>query len=259
MGPENYSTYCITAPKDPRLPGGGGYQVCGLADINADKFGQVTNLNTLSTNYGKQKRYNDFVGINIDTRFASGIRFGGGVDTGRTVTDNCFTIDSPGYTTATAPQSLTTINGEPFCHQVNPLKGQLQVKFNGSYPLPGGVSVAATFQNQPGIVWAATYAVPTAQIAPSLGRNLSGQTATAPAPLIVPNTMREPRRTQVDLRLSKTFLLGSVRRLQANIDVYNVANSNPILGMNTTFGPNWLVPQQILGGRLLQFSGNFTF
>ena len=29
-----FGTFCVKAPADPRLPGGGGYDVCGLADIN---------------------------------------------------------------------------------------------------------------------------------------------------------------------------------------------------------------------------------
>jgi len=259
VGPENYSTYCITAPKDARLPGGGGYQVCGLADINPGQFGQVTNLNTKSNNYGDQQRYNDFVSFAVDTRFASGLRFAGGVDTGRTVEDNCYTIDSPGYTTATAPQSLTTVHGETFCHNVTPLAGQTQVKLNGSYPLPAGFIVSGTYQNVPGTVWGATYAATTAEIKPSLGRDLSGATRTANVPLIMPNETREPRRTQIDMRIAKSFNLGAQRRLNANFDIYNITNNAAILGMNTTFGSSWLVPQSILGGRLLQFSGNFTF
>ena len=40
VDPTNYDTYCVTAPSDARLPGGGGYQVCGLYDLNPSKFGQ---------------------------------------------------------------------------------------------------------------------------------------------------------------------------------------------------------------------------
>ena len=39
--PADYDPYCVTAPVDTRLPGGGGYQVCGLYDIKPAKFGQV--------------------------------------------------------------------------------------------------------------------------------------------------------------------------------------------------------------------------
>ena len=33
--------YCVTAPVDSRLPGGGGNEICGLYDVRPDKFGQV--------------------------------------------------------------------------------------------------------------------------------------------------------------------------------------------------------------------------
>ena len=43
-----YDTYCITAPDDPRLPGGGGNQICGFTDLqarifrdHAERFGAV--------------------------------------------------------------------------------------------------------------------------------------------------------------------------------------------------------------------------
>jgi hypothetical protein len=39
VGPSDFDTYCITAPSDARLPGGGGYQVCGLSNIKPEKFG----------------------------------------------------------------------------------------------------------------------------------------------------------------------------------------------------------------------------
>ena len=45
--PADYSPYCVTAPADSRLPGGGGYPVCGLYDISPAKFGQSSNVVTL--------------------------------------------------------------------------------------------------------------------------------------------------------------------------------------------------------------------
>ena len=49
--PADYDPYCITAPVDARLPGGGGNEICGLYDITPEKFGQVDNLNTLREPY----------------------------------------------------------------------------------------------------------------------------------------------------------------------------------------------------------------
>jgi len=49
--PADYTPFCITAPVDPRLPGGGGYQVCGMADVAAAKFGQVSNLITQASQF----------------------------------------------------------------------------------------------------------------------------------------------------------------------------------------------------------------
>src|SRR5215813_1666255 len=48
----DYSPFCITAPTNSLLPNGGGYPVCGLYDLNPNKFGVVNNLVTLASNYG---------------------------------------------------------------------------------------------------------------------------------------------------------------------------------------------------------------
>ena len=88
--PADYSTFCITAPKDSRLPDGGGHQVCGLADVSLAKFGQVNSINTQASHFGEQKQINDFFNVTFSTRLPNGMMLGGGVDTGRSVTDNCF-------------------------------------------------------------------------------------------------------------------------------------------------------------------------
>src|SRR5262249_18453580 len=44
LTPADFASYCVTAPSDPRLPGGGGNQICGNVDVNPAKFGQVNTL-----------------------------------------------------------------------------------------------------------------------------------------------------------------------------------------------------------------------
>jgi hypothetical protein len=198
---------------------------------------------------------------------ANGIRVGGGIDAGRTVDDACFDIDeamTPTLLTGTntlvaTPSTRSLVNGKNLCRNVEGIADTAQIKLNGSYPLPAGFVVAATFQNLPGIPWLATYNATTAEVAPSLGRPLSGGVRTVAVALLAPNELKEPRRTQIDLRLGKDLRVGGARRLTMNFDLYNLLNANTVLGLNTTFGANWLVPQQILNGRLLQFSAGLTF
>jgi hypothetical protein len=242
--PADYSPFCITAPADSRLPGGGGYQVCGLYDLNPDKFGQVENLVTQSSNFGKQRLVNDFVTIGLNTRFASDIRLGGGLDTGRTLSDVCYVIDSP--------QQLL------YCRVVTPFRGQTQLKVHGSYPLPYGIAVSGVLLSLPGPAIDTTYTATNAEVAPSLGRSLTGA-STVTVPLVAPKTQFEQRMTRVDLRLTKFVRLTSGLRLQANVDVYNVFNASAITALTAAYGPQYLLPTTVLDGRLVQFGAIITF
>ena len=62
-GPANYNTFSVTAPLDPRLPGGGGQTISGLYDVNPTLFGQTNNLVTLASNFGNQ--YQHFDGLDV--------------------------------------------------------------------------------------------------------------------------------------------------------------------------------------------------
>jgi Carboxypeptidase regulatory-like domain len=279
--PVDFSPFCITAPRDSRLPGGGGYQVCDLYDVSPAKFGQVNSVVTQSDNFGKLQRINDFLNVTLNARLTSGVQFGAGFDTGRSVNDACFDVDSPGATTAGLPGNLvgtatgglstpvpftrTTIDGQRICRIVTPFEGQTQVKGYATVPLPWDFVVSAVFQNISGPTITATYAASNAEIAPSLGRNLAACgtrvvcTSTAQVPLIAPQTMFDDRLSRLDLRVAKRFALTPRVRLQGNFNIYNVFNGSAISTLNTTYGPLWLQPLLLQDGRMVQFSGLLTF
>ena len=90
--------------------------------------------------------------------------------------------------------------------------------------------------------------------------------ATATVPLIPLQTMFDPRRTQLDLRLSKLFSIGSKMKLRADLDVYNVTNGSAILFTNYTYGPAWRQPvgSSVVGsgfvdGRIVELGGRLNW
>lgn len=155
VAPANFGPYCVTAPVDSRLPGGGGYQVCGLYDINPSKFGQVNNLVTFASKYGKQFDHYNGVDVTVNARLSRGAIVQGGLSVGRTETNNCFVVDSP--------QQLVDCDVKP--------PFQPQVKLLGTYPLPWELQAGVTFQTMAGPQILATQAVPSAQKWPSLSAN----------------------------------------------------------------------------------------
>ena len=254
VAPADYSPYCVTAPTTAGngqfLPGGGGYQVCGMYDVSPAKYGQVSNLVTQASHFGKQSDTADFIGINVDGRFAE-LQFGGGLDTGRSVTDQCFSVDSP--------QQLL------HCKVVTPFGGQTQIKFHGSYAFPAGVSVSGNIQNVSGPQILATYTARNPEIASTLGRNLAScgtqvvcNAAAGGIPLIEPGTQFSSRNTDLDMRVSKIVRLGT-KSLQLNFDIYNVLNRSGVQNHINSFGSRWLRPTQLQDPRLFQLGGQLTF
>jgi hypothetical protein len=272
--PADFDPFCITVPVDSRLPGGGGNQLCGIYDIKPAKFGQVDNVITQSTRYGKQIEVFDGVDVTVNARFGQGGQAQGGLSTGRTFTDNCLSVDSPSSvvsgTPAGATLTLPTFDARPgFCRISQPWAAATQVKFAVVYPLPWRLQTSALYQNAPGFPMAASYVATNAEIKSSLGRNLAAcpsQTAatcnqTVTIDLIPLNTMFDERIQQVDLRVSRIFTLRR-SRLQANFDVYNILNASTILNENTRYttqNNQWLNAVQIMGGRLFKVGAQLTF
>jgi hypothetical protein len=244
VGAGDYDEYCVTAPTDSRLPGGGGYDVCGLYNIKPEFFGQVDSFFTQTQNFGDDIRRNHFFNVTFDGRLQNGITLGGGLDTGQSSSDQCFIVDSP--------QELL------YCNVVTPFSAQTQFKMYGSVPLPGDIQTSFTYQNLSGDDFQANLAYTSAQIEGSLGRPLSGGARTATVPLVAPQTLFEERVTRLDFRVSKIISVDRFR-FQINFDAYNVFNTSAVRSVNSTFGSQWQRPNAIIDPRILEFGGQIDF
>jgi hypothetical protein len=251
----NFSPYCITAPTDPRLPGGGGYQECGFYDVNPAQFGQASNFISVAP---QMRDVYDGVDMAVNARLRKGIVMAGGLSLGRERTDDCFELGDLSLTFAPATSGATAPRTAAFCGVRPPF--QPNVKFLAVYPLPWwGVQTAATFQSLPGPQVTASYTVTSAQVAPSLGRNLSSSAnGTATVDLIPPGTLYGDRLNQLDFRGSKIFKIHQ-RRIVASVDLYNLLNGSAVITQNNIYGSAWQRPTTILQARLLKFGVQFDF
>ena len=258
--PADFDAFCTTAPRDPRLPNGGGYQVCDLGDVRPAKFGLVDTVVTQASRCGRPTRTYQGVDAVLNARFGGGGLFGGGFSTGRTATQ-CVVVDAP----------------VQFCNNVQPFLAQY--KFHGAYPLPWwGIQASATYQNLPGAPISMTYVPTNAEIAPSLGRNLAACGAADPCSavyttiqpgvtiggtptpilLVAPNTVFEDRLSQLDLRLTKILRFGRTR-VQGMFDIYNIFNAAAVLTTIGAYGPAFLRPAGVMGGRTFKFGAQLDF
>jgi hypothetical protein len=244
--PADFDPFCITLPRDSRLPNGGGYEQCGYYNVSQAKFGQVHNYNTLRTedNFGLSTEVFNGVDLTLNSRLPRGSSVSGGVSWGRIATNTCGVVDSP--------------QERLFCEVTPPF--QANIKGQGVYVLPWfGVQLAAALQNVPGAQITANYAATNAEVAPTLRRNLSsGVNSTVSLPIIQPGTLYEKRQTQLDLRASKRFVVQRARIL-GSIDIFNLLNLAGIDAINVNYGPNWLRPTRIQGTRYIKFSAQLDF
>lgn len=251
-----FATAQLAVPTDPRLPDGGGQIVGTIYDVDPSQSGRTSNLVNLSDNLGvSQIQHWNGVEINFTARIRDGLTLQGGTSTGRTSTDSC-------EVRATFPETAPT---NPYCHVDNPFL--TQARGFASYIVPKiDVALSMTFQSIPGNNLSANYAYTNAQVAPLLGRSLSGNRQNITVNLLAPGTLQGDRTNQIDIRLGRIFRFGGYRT-QFSVDVYNLSNSGRIGTYQQTFiipnpatlSQKWLAPQAILPARFFKLTAQFDF
>jgi hypothetical protein len=138
----NYDYFCLNAPSDSQLPGGGGQQICGIHDQRV--VNPVSNLVRPASDFGKQTSVFNGVDFTTNARFGNGGFVTGGISIGRTVTDNCDVVANLPEAGAGPGQTGTNT-----CHVQPSWSASTDFKLSGSYRVRGDVQVSVNYQNSP--------------------------------------------------------------------------------------------------------------
>lgn len=253
--PADFTPFTITAPSDPRLPGGGGYVVDGLYNVVQSKFGITTNsigLTTLQTQ--------SFNGVlaSVTARVRNGLTLQGGINSGSQVTDYCgVRAELPELSLGLFGAILSPTN--PYC-RVAP---GLVTKLSGvaSYTIPKiDVQIAGTVRSDQGAPLRATQNVPVSVVSAALGRPAAVAGITVPIDLVAPGDVWGDRVNEIDLRVAKILKFGRTRT-NVGVEMFNLINSSSVLTYNQTYAVNgpWLAPQSIITPRFFKVSAQIDF
>ena len=262
ISPTDIASYTITAPQDPRLPGGGGYAVGPLYDINPNVFGQSDLLVQSTKKIGDDTREFNGIDATFNVRNVKGVTFQGGTSTGKVTNDFCDIRSAVPEATVGFGISLLTM---PFCHQESPW----QTSFNAlvTYMIPRiEVNVSSVFQDKPNVSvdqlgsLAANYTLSAADLADAAAQIGRPLTATPPLTinLLSPGQMYGDRIRQWDFSAKKVIRLGG-QRLTVGADIYNLLNNNVTLAFNPTFIPNapgWQSPTTYMNPRVFRLNAD---
>jgi hypothetical protein len=266
----SYNSVCITAPSDPDLPGGGGYQVCGIQDIKPEVFARQQPANSLirfSEDFGGETNLYQGFDINLESRFRNGAFLRGGIAATSRTFDNCNLLVA-GTDAVPAGSDEIYPDGTKGCHREYGYRPD--AKLSGSYTLPWDVQLAGTYQFTRGVQnggagpsvtasWAVTNAIATQQ----LGRVWAGNAASRTVQLISEGKdYGKHNLNQLDLKLAKRFTTGRAR-LRFDFDLYNVFNSSWPFTVSTTYSnaasASWLRPINVLQHRFFKLGMHVSF
>jgi hypothetical protein len=273
---EDYTPFSIQAPRDPRLPGGGGYTIGGLYNLVPVKVGEVDELAQSYKNFGEQKENWQGFDVYAVARLNWGLTVQGGTSTGRKFADGCAVrakLPELGTGPTGLPNSSVTANvlvttargslsvTNPWCRFAEPYR----TDFRGlaTYTIPRvDVQVAATWISVPGEYLEANFVADNAWIVAGpqpLGRPLTGA-SNVTVNLIQPYTMFADRRNSIDFRVAKIFRYGGTRA-QIGVDIYNLMNVDVVTAYNQAFVPGgpWLTPTAIQPARYARISMEIDF
>jgi hypothetical protein len=266
--PADFTQFSVPAPQDPRLPGGGGYQVGPLYDLNNPAlFGVTRNYITYTDRYGDAFQKFNGIDVNVSARPRNGLTVQGGFAGGYSTADVC-------EIRAQVPEMIifgTSGLTNPWCR----IETGFMPQYKGiaTYVVPKfDIALSGTFTSKPGIqvsgfgtpvaggAFAANYTISSAALLPILGRPLAGNAPNITVNLIEPHSILGERVNELNMRVGKIFRFGQTRA-NVGVDFYNLLNAATPLSYNQAFIPNgaWLTPTSVLSARFAKLSLQLDF
>jgi hypothetical protein len=286
LKPTDFNPFTYTTPKDPKLPGGGGYTLT-FEEIAPAKYNQYDNLYTLADNAGGViNRYNGVDG-SVNARLQQGLTVQAGFSTGNVIEDECgLAAQHPDVYISSIINGGSLGFGSPFigglaqipqsfCHRES--GWQTNYKGLASYNVPKiDVLVSGTFHslpypgsNFPSIInqsLGGTAFLLNGETSVGFARGFSGAAPVQFFDIVKPGTVGYPDRLNgLDLRFGKILRYGRTKALVA-VDMFNITNSNAADVIQQTYGPTILTPQStylnplsITQARFFKISAQFDF
>ena len=266
--PASYTRYSIVAPLDPRLPGGGGYVVDGLYDLNDASLG-TQNYISLADDAHKATSVFQGIDYNFIVRMSDGLQFRGGWVNSKTVDDTCRQV-------ADNPEGLRGCRiDRPWVYQARGSASYITPK---KFGLLRDFNVSGTFNSIPAVIAAANYQVLNTAIrdgycvgavcSTPLGRLPTGGQATG----VTTKNLVDPGRPEyIDQQVNADLHVGRIVRFgksRANlgVDIYNFLNFSSVLTRNfTLIYPNTPIsgafqqPVTVEAARFLKFTVQYDF
>jgi Carboxypeptidase regulatory-like domain len=270
-----YNTYTLTAPQDPRLPGGGGYPITTYVPTDAANAVLQQLYLTSESDFGpERKSVWDGFDYALTARPSASLTVQVGASTGRGLVDTCETATN--YNRVQTGLVQQTLGPDPRgCHDAEPW--QTGIRGLASYTIPKiDVLLSGVVRSQPEMLLgatpatAATWQVPNSVVVSALGYRPSFIPANLAGTQNIPlghNDQRiyaDTRRTAVDMRIAKVIRFGRARA-DVGVDLNNIFNTNYPTGYNTTYIFNtdnaprvngWGTPTSIFYPRFMRL--NFT-
>jgi hypothetical protein len=238
----NYTPFQIANPL-------GNGEMITVYNLNKASQGQVALVDRNSS-----INHTDFSGFELGFtgRLRGGANLFGGWSLERTIVVTCDGLSSVN------PNQLR------FCDQSNGTNQDLghgvnvpfrsEYKLAGSVPVVAKLSVSVSLLSYAGLPLNTTYSVPVSAFAV-----VGGRTQSVTVPLTAPYSQFYPRWNQLDVGARRPFTFGRLEAT-AQVDVFNLLNSQTVLTQNTSFGGSTFgLPSSTMVGRMLRLSTSLKF